>query len=160
LFSGFYLNELVMKLVARQDAHPALFDAYARTLPLLDDADDAVVAAALRAFELVLLKEAGLLPDLSVVTLTLEEVREAQRYTLIPEGGVVVPRASDGSLSGQALIGLQAALEHGSLDALRQACGAALQELKPLLRTLLHYHLGTPQLRTRQVMLELQGLER
>ena len=32
LFAGFYLNELVMKLLARGDAHPALFDAYAATL--------------------------------------------------------------------------------------------------------------------------------
>ncbi len=29
LFSGFYLNELLMKLLARQDPHPELFDAYA-----------------------------------------------------------------------------------------------------------------------------------
>jgi len=29
LFSGFYLNELLMKLLAREDPHPALWDAYA-----------------------------------------------------------------------------------------------------------------------------------
>ncbi|HEY9238159.1 MAG TPA: recombination protein O N-terminal domain-containing protein, partial [Burkholderiaceae bacterium] len=33
LFSGFYLNELLMKLLARHDPHAALFDAYAATLP-------------------------------------------------------------------------------------------------------------------------------
>jgi len=32
LFSGFYLNELLMKLLARHDPHPALFDAYAATI--------------------------------------------------------------------------------------------------------------------------------
>src|SRR3954464_6635955 len=32
LFAGFYLNELLMKLLARGDAHPALFDAYAASL--------------------------------------------------------------------------------------------------------------------------------
>ena len=32
LFSGFYLNELLMKLLARDDPHPALLDAYAATL--------------------------------------------------------------------------------------------------------------------------------
>ena len=32
LFSGFYLNELLMKLLAREDPHPALWDAYAATL--------------------------------------------------------------------------------------------------------------------------------
>src|SRR5438045_4490588 len=79
LFSGFYLNELLMKLIARHDPHPALFDAYAETLPSMASADDALVQAALRAFELVLLKEIGLLPDLTLVTLTMEEVREASR---------------------------------------------------------------------------------
>src|SRR5881396_4020453 len=76
LFSGFYLNELLMKLLARHDPHPALFDAYAATLPCLVADDEAQVQAALRAFEVTLLKEIGVLPDLSLVTLTLEEVRE------------------------------------------------------------------------------------
>ena len=37
---------------------------------------------------------------------------------------------------------------------------AALAELRPLLRAQLHYHLGTSQLRTRQVMIEAQALDR
>jgi len=160
LFSGFYLNELLMKLTARHDPHPALFDAYAQTLPLLADKDDARVEAALRAFEVSLLKEVGVLPDLSMVTLTLEEVDEAGVYTVLPEAGVVSPRTTDTPISGAVLVGLQAALSYGSLPALQQACAAALPELKTLLRALLHYHLGTSMLRTRQVMLDLQNLER
>ena len=39
LFAGFYLNELLLKLLARQDPHPALFDAYADTLPALASGD-------------------------------------------------------------------------------------------------------------------------
>src|SRR5437764_10817114 len=50
LFSGFYLNELLLKLLARHDPHPALFDAYAETLPCLVSCDDVQVQAALRAF--------------------------------------------------------------------------------------------------------------
>lgn len=160
LFSGFYLNELLMKLVARQDPHPLLFDTYAQTLPRLADPDDLQVQAALRAFELRLLKEIGVLPDLSLVTLTLEEVREQARYTLLPEAGVAAPRGNEAQIGGAALIGLQAALVHGSAEALQQACGQALPELKTMLRALLHYHLGTPVLRTRQVMLDVQNLER
>ena len=52
-------------------------------------------------------------------------------------------------------MGLQAALEHGSVAALHQACAPALPDLKNALRSLLHYHLGTDQLRTRQVLLTL-----
>jgi DNA repair protein RecO (recombination protein O) len=158
LFSGFYLNELLMKMLARHDPHPALFDAYAQTLPHLADPDDAHVQAALRAFELVLLKESGLLPELSVVTLTQQPVREDGDYALLPEAGVTAARAGDAALSASALVGLQAALEHGSLEALQQACARALQGLRPMLRALLHYHLGTAQLRTRQVMLDVQNL--
>jgi DNA repair protein RecO (recombination protein O) len=161
LFSGFYLNELLMKLTARQDPHPALFDAYAQTLPALAGDDDAQVQSALRAFEVTLLRQVGVLPDLSLVTLTQEDVREDRAYALQPEAGVVAPRSSsDASIAGTALIGLQAALDHGSLPALQQACARALPELKTMLRALLHYHLGSPVLRTRQVMLDVQNLER
>jgi DNA repair protein RecO (recombination protein O) len=159
LFSGFYVNELLMKLLARQDPHPVLFDAYAQTLPWLADADDARVQAALRAFEVTLLKQIGLLPDLSVITTTLAEVDPDGLYSLLPEAGVTVARSTDTTVAGAVLIGLEAALAHGSLPALQQACARALPELKSLLRTLLHYHLGTPVLRTRQVMLDLQNLE-
>jgi len=156
LFAGFHCNELLMKLLARHDPHPRLFDAYAHTLPALAEPDDARVQAALRAFEFVLLREVGVLPDLSLVTLTQRAVREHDRLALLPEAGVAEAQAISGSVPGTVMIGAQAALEHGSVDALRQVCSAALPELKAMLRTLLHYHLGTPTLRTRQVMLDLQ----
>jgi len=159
LFSGFYLNELLMKLMARHDPHPALFDVYAGTLPLLAHGDDAVSQAALRAFEIALLKEVGVLPDLSLVTTTLEEVREDTAYALLAEAGVATARTTDVTLPGAALVALQAALEHGSLSALQQACAQCLPQLKTILRGLLHYHLGSPVLRTRQVMLDVQSLE-
>ncbi len=156
LFSGFYLNELLMKLLARHDPHAALFDVYAATLPELAAADETQVQAALRAFELSLLQQIGLLPDLSLATLTQQPVRGAARYALLPESGVVA--ASDGELSGAALIGLQAALEHGSLPALQQACRPCLAALKRPLRALIQHQLGATVLRTRQVMMGLQSL--
>ena len=160
LFSGFYLNELLMKLLARQDPHPALFDVYAATLPSLTDGDDARVQAALRAFELTLLRELGVLPELRLVTLTQQAIDVDHVYALLPDAGVAAPRGGENELSGATLISLQAALEHGSLAALQQACGAALPELKTALRALLHYHLGSSVLRTRQVMMDVQNLER
>lgn len=160
LFSGFYLNELLMKLLARGDPHPALFDLYAQTLPALASANENDTQAALRAFEVLLLKAIGLLPDLGLVTLTQEDIQLDQRYAIRSEAGVTASRASDAALSGSQLIGLQAALQHGSLAALQQACAPALPELKAILRGLLHYHLGSPVLRTRQVMLDVQALDR
>ena len=158
LFSGFYLNELLMKLLARHDPHAALFDTYAATLPeLAAGADETRVQAALRAFELGLLQQTGLLPDLSIVTLTQQPVRGAARYALLPESGVA-DAGRDAELSGEALIGLQAALEHGSPAALQHACQSCLAALKLPLRAMIQYHLGATPLRTRQAMADLQSL--
>ena len=152
LFAGFYLNELLLKLLARHDAHPVLFDAYAWVLGHLGD------EPALRAFELVLLKETGVLPDLATVTLTQQAVVAGARYVLRPEVGIAEPRRDDMPIEGADWIALQAAVSHGSPDALQQACTRSAAALKPMLRTLLHYHLGGSSLRTRDVMVGLQEL--
>ena len=154
LFSGFYLNELLMKLLARHDPHAALFDVYAATLPELASNDETRVQSALRAFELTLLQQTGLLPDLSLVTLTQDAVRVERRYGLSGDTGV----GADGEIAGATLIDLQAALLHGSLPALHQACRQALPELKTALRGMIQQHLGSATLRTRRVMMDVQSL--
>jgi len=159
LFSAFYLNELLMKLLARHDPHPALFDIYAQTLPVLALGDEAIAQSALRAFELSLLKETGLLPELGRVTLTQTLVHDSGRYVLRPEAGVAQAQADEAALPGAALTALQAALDDGSLSALQQACAGVLPALRTQLRALLHYHLGSASLRTRQVMLDVQNLQ-
>jgi DNA repair protein RecO (recombination protein O) len=163
LLAGFYLNELLLKLLARHDPHPALFDAYALTVPALGASDDAVLEAALRAFELLLLREVGLLPDLARVTQTQALLSPAQRYALRPEPGLVEAAAGEG-IGAEAWQRLQSALaepvSEAALMRLQQACGGLRAELKPMLRQLLHYHLGVSQLRSRQVMLELQSRDR
>lgn len=156
LFSGFYLNELLMKLLARHDPHAALFDAYASTLPALGADDETGAQAALRAFELTLLQEIGLLPDLSLLTSTQQPVAPVGRYALLADAGVTTE--GHGELTGESLIGLQAALEHGSLPALQQACRPCLAALKLPLRAMIQHHLGSTLLRTRQVMMGLQSL--
>lgn len=158
LFSGFYLNELLLRLLARQDPHAALFDAYAQVLPVLAVASETQSQAALRAFELTLLREAGLLPELSCVTPTLQPVRAETAYALRPDAGIVPAVGDEPALSGARWVALQAALEHGSLAALQAECTPALPALRAALRTLLQYHLGSPQLRTRQVMADVRKL--
>jgi DNA repair protein RecO (recombination protein O) len=158
LFSGFYMNELLMKLLARHDPHPVLFDAYAATLPALQASDDGVQAA-LRAFEVVLLREIGLLPDLHHVTSTMEPVRPGGTYTLQPESGVALSGPGEAPLAGDVLSAVQDALDGGRLEALRDACAMALGPLRTQLRAVLHYHLGSPQpLRTRSVMMDVQRM--
>jgi DNA repair protein RecO (recombination protein O) len=150
LFSGFYLNELLLRLLARQDPHPALFDAYADTLAAL-----ATDAGALRAFELVLLREIGVLPELGLETPTQRALAPEGRYTLHAEAGVVADAEGP---SGRTWVALEAALAVGRLGALRAACRPVEAALRAPLRGLLHYHLGPAVLRTRQVMLDAQRL--
>ena len=158
LFSGFYLNELLMKLLARQDAHPLLFDAYAQTLPALASDDDWHVQAALRAFEITLLQQTGVLPDLSKVTLTQQPLAPDGRYGVLPEAGVIAVREGQASMSGAALVEMQTALAQGTLASMQRACLVALSDWRSVLRALLLYHLGGRALRTRQTMLDLQSL--
>jgi DNA repair protein RecO (recombination protein O) len=159
LFAGFHCNELLMRLLARGDPHAALFDAYAATLPALAAGDETLAQAALRAFELALLREAGVLPDLAHVTATLESVQDGARYRLLADGGVVRAAPADAAtLDGAGLRALQAALDDGGQRALQQAVLPALVPLRAMLRALLHYHAGVPALRTRQVVQGLQQL--
>ena len=60
LLAGFYVNELVLKLLPREDAHPVLFDEYAAALAALTERPvPAEQAAVLRRFEVRLLAELG-----------------------------------------------------------------------------------------------------
>ena len=154
LFAGFYLNELLLKLLARGDPHERLFDAYGDTLQALALGDG---EPALRAFELVLLRETGVLPELGLTTSTQAAVLPGRGYQLRPEAGLT-PDAGAGAVDGAVWLALQRALDGLDLAALRSATGSALALLKPQLRSLLAYHLGSSELRTRQLMLDLRRL--
>jgi len=62
VFSGYYLNELLLKLLPKEDRHEAVFDAYAAAIGGLAGGDE---ARALRTFERILLEELGYGPDLT-----------------------------------------------------------------------------------------------
>ncbi len=160
LLPGFYLNELLMRLMVRHDPHPALFDAYAQTLQAMGE--PALLQGALRAFELILLRQLGHLPDLAAQTVDGKPVQAGQSYELHPDLGVSAAHwvGEEGAgpilLDGQVLQAIEAALQAARIPALMAACMPVLSELKGLLRTLIHYHLGSQTLRTRQLMMELQ----
>lgn len=179
LFSAFYLNELLLKGLARQDPHEGLFDDYAAALAALasggsdrtddragcktgdrtgDRAGDRDEAAVLRAFELALLRETGLLPDLSLATATAEPLADDGHYTLDASHGLVP--AAEGP-SGARWTALEAALGagHGRFAALHAACRGAAAALRRPLQELLHYHLGHTPMRTREVLRGVQKLQ-
>jgi DNA repair protein RecO (recombination protein O) len=160
LLSGYYLNELLLTLLARDDPHPALFDVYAKVVQVLASEHGEVLQAALRTYELLLLREIGLLPQLDVQTMTLGALAADAHYCLVPEGGLRLAHADDrASLSGAQWGNLQGALQDSApFSTTLRACAAVASELKPQLRSLLHYHCGVAVLRTRQMMMDIQGL--
>lgn len=61
--SAWYMNELLLRLLPREDPHPVLFDAYRATLEQLagvaENTDSLPVSGSLRRFEWILLQETG-----------------------------------------------------------------------------------------------------
>jgi DNA repair protein RecO (recombination protein O) len=165
LLSGYYLNELMMKLLARDDPHELLFDAYAQACAWLRDA--AQLDASLRAFELVLLREIGLLPTLDADSFSMGALEDDVLYSLVPEVGL---REAQGEVSGEAAMSanawrsLQMALDQRAAifparEAVQAMKPADKSALKQMLRSLLNYHAGSRGFRTRQLMMDAQALQ-
>ncbi|MDM0114318.1 DNA repair protein RecO [Variovorax sp. J22R133] len=167
LLSGYYLNELLMRLLARDDPHQALFDAYAGAVEVLAtdhaSAQSAAQTGALRAFELILLREIGLLPSLDAQTSTLAPLQPDAAYALVPEAGLREAADDETSLAGHEWLALQAALDDRApftttLRSIATMNPGGNSALRNQLRVLLNYHCGVSTLRTRQMMRDLQAL--
>ncbi len=160
LLAGLYLNELLLRLLAPGDAHTALFDTYAGVVRVLASEHGEALEPVLRAFELILLRELGLLPTLEADSSTLQPLQPQARYLLQPETGLcLAPAHARSALPGEAWCALQQALaQPQGYPAVLRACAPVSTALKPLLRALLQYHCGSPLLRTRQLMMDLQTL--
>ncbi|MEN9775078.1 MAG: repair protein RecO, partial [Pseudomonadota bacterium] len=99
LLSGFYLNELMMRLLAREDPHPQLFDAYHQTLVEL--CAGRPIEECLRPFEWVLLRETGHAPALDHDTEG-RPIQSDQRYRWQPAAGFMVAEpGAEAVFSGQ-----------------------------------------------------------
>ena len=149
LLCGFYLNELLVKLLARDDPHPALFDHYIATLNQL--AHDEPAPIVLRKFERALLKETGVGGNLSVCTATGHTVEPDRVYVVDPERGPRPAHPADNTprVHGKTLLDME---QEDYRDATTQA------QSKFLMRFLLAHHLGGAPLNTRQILIDLMQL--
>lgn len=161
LLSGSYLNELLMRLLARDDPHERLFDHYALAVQLLAERSDAQQLV-LRAFELLLLRDIGLLSDLAREGSSLSRLDPLAAYVLVPESGLRMAHEDDlHALSGNRWLDLQTAMDGADpFIATLRACAPCGQALRVQLRTLLHYHCGVRVFKTRQLMLDVQSMSR
>lgn len=148
LLCGYYLNELLLALLPREDAHERLFEVYRKTL--LGFAAG-VQEADLRRFEKALLQELG-------YGLTLD--RDAEGRALDPDapyayeierGPVRLTRPGQSPLCvrGRTLLDLHQ-------DDF--AATASAQEAKQLMRAMISHYLGGGDLTTRKLFKELQDL--
>jgi DNA repair protein RecO (recombination protein O) len=149
LLAAFYVNELLVRLLARGDPHEALFDAYVETLAALA-ADRLRHDDVLRHFELSLLAETGHAPSL-------ERCAEGAPidpdlwYRPEPQRGLVRWERSpdEFSIRGSSVLALAA----GDLTN-TEAAGQS----KRLLRQLIRYHLEGRPLNTRRIFQDLKQL--
>jgi DNA repair protein RecO (recombination protein O) len=149
LMSGFYLNELLLRLVPRQDPHPELYEAYALALEELRT--DPGEARALRLFEKRLLEALGWGLDYARVATTGAAVEPDGYYHVRPEHGVLgrAERAdAPGVYAGRDLLSLAAEL----LDD-----AASLAAARRLLRAQLDAPLEGRELRSRTVARAVLG---
>lgn len=128
VFAGWYLNELLLRLLPRRDPHPRLFAHYGEAL-----AGAGASAAALRVFEMRLLTELG-------YGLQLPEALEAEAwYAWDGDGGLRLAEPGPSSYRGASL----RALAEESLET-----PESLRDARRLLRAALSPHLGERELRT------------
>jgi len=160
LLTGFYLNELMMRLLLRDDPQESVYDLYAQTVSVVAQ-NNGLMTATLRSFELLLLQNMGWLPDLGTVTQTQQGLQVDVRYNLNVDAGLrPATEADPASLLGSQWQALAAALMGKDFSQVLTHLTTepqTTQALKNQLRSLLNYHCGQP-LKTPQMMTALQQL--
>jgi DNA repair protein RecO (recombination protein O) len=149
LMCGFYLNELLMRLLPRDDPHPGLFTHYQDALQALGKGEPQPVA--LRRFERRLMQELG-------YALVLEH--EAQSAHEIEPDAVYYYEMDRGPVRESALQNSVQLLGRTLLDMARDDYSdpTTLAQAKQLMRALISHQLGSELLQTRQLLMDLQEL--
>ena len=150
LLCGFYLNELLLNLMVRDDPHEQLFDYYRHTLQRL--AREENHAAILRCFEKHLLQELGYALLLGHEAGSANPIDSDARYHYIVERGAV--RDMENVPEGMPILGKT--LRDMAADDYSDAVSA--QQSKQLMRMLLNHHLAGKTLHTRELIKDLQKL--
>jgi DNA repair protein RecO (recombination protein O) len=149
LLCGFYLNELLLKLLAREDAHERLYDVYRALLPQLSQS--ANVEPLLRGFELALLRELGYALNLVRTADTGESLLAQQHYGFSIERGPLAHAAGEDTVKflGKTFLDMDSADYSDPVTSLQS---------KQLMRAAISHHLNGQPLHTRQLLRDLQAL--
>ena len=175
LMSAFYMNELLIRLAQREDAHEALYDAYEEAVVTLASMQGitgvGVIATALRKFEMSLLRELGYALQLSEEADTHEPIVATERYIYVMERGPICVRSRNSSATRRDHQSAAVRYQSSSVDGL-QLSGKTLLELaagifddpqtqaeaKQLMRRAINQLLGDKPLHTRQLIRDLKEI--
>ncbi|WP_338847620.1 DNA repair protein RecO [Massilia sp. W12] len=149
LLCGFYLNELLVKLLAHDDPHPRLFERYVESMAQLALAENAAIV--LRKFELSLLRETGVAASFTHCAESGDALQEGRIYTFDPARGALPAHSAQADpgwpqVDGKTLLDMQAGCYEDA---------QTLIQSKSLMRALLAHHLGGAPLKTRQILMDL-----
>lgn len=140
LYCGLYLNELLYRLTARQDACPGLYDDYVQSIARLTETSS--VEPVLRSFEVCMLSHLG-------IGLSLEQdntgrpivAGRSYRYD-IESGPVASGGGAQGEVDGETLLALRSG-QFSDAKVLKQA--------RLLMRRIIDHHLEGRPLNSRQL---------
>jgi len=152
IFSGLYLNELLLRLAPQADALPDLFDAYKLVLAELSVAGISE-ADALRRFELCLIRQLGY--DVALThDVHGDAIDPARQYGFVLERGLIPAgsaRQEGVSVSGRAL----AVFGSGDCED-----PAVLNEIRIITRAALGALLGSQPLRSRELLVAFHATKK
>ena len=152
LLCGFYLNELLVKFIAREDSHEDLYDEYATTIHCLGQ-DPTELEPILRPFELALLRETGFAAALDRCVDSNQMPEEDEHYVYQPERGLRKLQADDPGhwpvMTGKHLARMNTK-DYSDPETLSQS--------KTLIRFLLGLHLQDQAMTTRQILIDLKKI--
>lgn len=147
LMNAFYVNEILIRLLQKQDPHPDLFISYSNVLIGLQESKDKEWA--LRLFEVSLLHALGYSLNLTTEAVDGENIEADTYYTYQHELGLVKCKAIESNaliISGNSLL----ALSSQTLPA-GEVKNQTLLESKRLLRVVLGLYLGSKPLASRSL---------
>ena len=141
-----YLNELLIKLLEKEDAHPEIFDHYLIVCSSLKRKNKEKLEKNLRAFELTLLKEIGYGLDLNFEGNSDIEIKEDTSYKFVPAVGFLPQSNSESNknnFSGRDILNLSTG-NFSSPDTLLAS--------KQIMRLAIDFHLGNKTLKIREYL--------
>jgi DNA repair protein RecO (recombination protein O) len=146
LLSAYYVNELLLNFLHRDDAQPEVFELYAYVIGKLREANE--VAGNLRNFEMEFLGLLGYALNLEHEAGTHDDIEAERNYDYRMDQGPVPVTRSEGPLvfSGATL---------QAIAARRFDDAAVLRAANRLLRGVITYHLGGKELQSRKVLREM-----